>query len=477
MWSSTTTTTTTRVTLRPWTPARHRARRCSDAAGLSLGDREALWTERLAAASGPSGWVDVYRQAIRSCEAETWRERRALLGLMLARAGSVPGMIGLYQAMSSWSARRYLRAAILRRVRTPDDLRAVRQAFGVSRAVDWSLIEQVLERARTEAERIRLLRDLVEQNPGSFELKLRLLAALEGAGREAEARRLGRDLRADPLADAGVRTAVGEMLLRMGDEAEARRVFSEIVEFSPYDALARRRLGDLYRAHGWFEDAYRQYQTLAEIRPDDPSVSLLLAQAAAGAGRVDEALRLEQRLMETAAPGTSSGLSRVALLWTSVRLAKLRLAAREADEAERLRALEARMRRSGVLREAGAMRVSLTWSHPDAGLSLWVSHPGLGLTRPTDIAPEHGIEAFDLREQAPGAYRLEVRRTGRDRDLRTAVEAELTVVWNEGRPGEVVRIVPLRFAGADERALAWSIDGQDLQEARPSPEARQEARR
>jgi Ca-activated chloride channel family protein len=266
------------------------------------------------------------------------------------------------------------------------------------------------------------------------------------------------------------------MYLRMGDEAEARRVFSEIVEFAPYDALSRRRLGDLYRAHGWFEDAYRQYQTLASIRPDDPAASLLLAQAAAGAGRVDEALRLEQRLMETAEPGASRGLSRVALLWSSVRLGKLRQAARAAGDAERLESLGARMRRSGVLREAGAMRVSLTWSHPDAGLSLWVSHPGLGLTRPTDIAPEYGIEAFDVAEAETGRYRVEVRRAGRPRDLRTPVEAELVVVWNEGGADEQVEVRRLRFEGDAERALAWTIDGRTLAEASPQIEQARRAR-
>jgi Ca-activated chloride channel family protein len=463
-----TTTTTTVTTTTHWSPAHHRPRRCSEGAALPLADREALWRERLAAASGPSGWVEVYREARRKCEAPSFRERRALLRLMLARAGSIGQMIQLYRAMPSWGVRSFLRAAILRRVRTPADLTAVRGAFGVSASLDWSLVEQILSRARNEAHRIRLLRELVLQNPGNFELKLRLLAALEGADRGAEARRLAHALRQDPLSDAGVRTAVGEMYLRMGDEDEARRVFSEIVEFAPYDALARRRLGDLYRAHGWFEDAYRQYQTLAEIRPDDSAVLLLLAQAAAGAGRVDEALRLEQRLAETAEPGSARGLERVALLWSSVRLAKLRMAARGSGDEERLRALTARMRRSGVLREAGAMRISLTWSHPDAGLSLWVAHPGLGLTRPSDIAPEFGLEAFDLREAEAGRYRLEVRRTGRERDLRTPVEAELVLIWNEGRADEQIHIERLRFEGAAQRARAWSIEGRSLEDAEPS---------
>src|SRR6185369_11474378 len=179
------------------------------------------------------------------------------------------------------------------------------------------------------------------------------------------------------------------------------------------DELARRRLGDLYRAHGWYEDAYRQYETLATIRPDDPSVMLLLAQAAAGAHRTDEALRLEQRVMETAPPGATGGVARVAQLWSSVRFAELRQTA--GADREQQNALLARMRRSGVLRGAGALRVSLVWEHPDADISLWAGHPGLPISRPDDLDAELGIEAFDVTEQETGTYRIEVRRTSSDR--------------------------------------------------------------
>jgi len=295
-----------------------------------------------------------------------------------------------------------------------------------------------------------------------------LLSELEAAHRIPEVQRLADVLRTDPLSDAGVRTAVGETFLRLGDSSEARRAFSEIVEFAPFDELARRRLGDLYRAHGWFEDAYRQYRTLAEIRPDDPTVSLLLAQAAAGAGRVDEALRLEQKLAETAEPGSSQGAARTAILWSSVRFAKLRKQARAQHDNTRLSALLSRMRRSGVLREAGAMRVSLTWSHPDAQLSLWTAHPGTGLARPTDIDPEFGIEALDVRDPEPGTYRIEVRRAGRD--LRTTVDGELVVVWNEGRADEKIEVVPLRF-DPSRRAYAWTLAERNLASAEPSAEA------
>jgi Ca-activated chloride channel family protein len=288
---------------------------------------------------------------------------------------------------------------------------------------------------------------------------------LEKQDRLAEAKRLARRLRGDPLADPGVRTAIGEMYLRLGDEDEARRVFSEIVEFAPLDELARRRLGDLYRAHGWYEEAYRQYQTLAEIRPDDPSVLLFLAQAAAGAGRIDEALRFEQRVAETAEPGMAGGAARTAILWSSVRFAKLRAAARAEGDQDKLAALLARMRRSGVVREAGDLRVTLTWSHPDAQLSLWAAYPRLGLSRPTDIVPEHGLEALDVPEAEDGRYRIEVRRAmPAEGQGQTTVEGELVLVWNEGTDEEKVEVIPLRFAPGEPLAVAWALEGRTLTE-------------
>ncbi|MBX3270276.1 MAG: hypothetical protein KF729_08440 [Sandaracinaceae bacterium] len=439
--------------------ARPERRACSDASRASLADREELWRERIGAAGGASGWVGVYRAAIRDCEAPSWRDRRALLSLMVAAAGGVEPMIALYDRFSSGSERGFLRAAILRRVRSPQDLRAVRGAFGMGNDPDWELVEQILERAPNDAARVRALRRLAMQYPDSFDLALRLLEALERGGHAAEARRLADRLRADPRSDAGVRTAVGEMYLRLGEEEEARRVFSEIVEHAPLDELARRRLGDLYRAHGWYEDAYRQYQTLASIRPDDPSVLLLLAQAAAGAGRVDEALRLEQRLMETSQPGAAQGLARIAQLWTSVRLAKLRLAAREAGDDARLAALERRLRASGVLAAAGDLRVTLVFSHPDAQIGLWTAPAGGALARPREIAPELGIEALDEPEADAGGYAIEVRRA--DAGSPTAIRAELVIVWREGRADEVARVVPLDFSGGRAR-YAWTLRGAEL---------------
>jgi Ca-activated chloride channel family protein len=464
----TTTRTTTTITTTITTSASHQRRRCSEASRASLDDRRALWTERLGQSDYVGSWVETYRQAARDCEIGSSRDRRAFLEAMLDRAGSLSRMVELYSYLPDASARGFFRGAILRRVRTADDLRLVRNAFGLGTGVDWALVEQVLARATSPAARLRALRQLVAQTPGSFELRLRLLEELEAQGRVPEAARLAERLRTDPLADPGVRTAIGELYLRLGMPDEARRTFSEIVEFQPMDELARRRLGDLYRAHGWYEDAYRQYETLVSIRPDDPTALLLLAQAAAGAGRIDEALRLEQRVMETSEQGAMEGVARTAMLWSSVRFAELRKDARERGAESDLDALLMRMRRSGVLRNARALRVSLVWSHPDANVSLWTSHPGLSLSRPDDLYSELGIEAFDLAEQEPETYRVEVRRDVRDR-LGT-IEARLVVVWNEGQADEQIQVVPLTF-DAEHRAFAWTLTGRDFSTATPSEEA------
>ena len=107
------------------------------------------------------------------------------------------------------------------------------------------------------------------------------------------------------------------------------------------------------------------------------------------------------------------------------------------------------------------MRVSLVWSHPDAGLSLWTAHPGQPLSRPTDLWPEFGIEAFDVEDAETAPYRIEVRRSGRD--LRMTVDAELVIVWNEGQGDEQIAVVPLRFEG-QRRVFAWTIEGQEVRE-------------
>ncbi len=417
-------------------------RRCSDAAGQDLEVRAALWRERLAANPGVDGALSVWREALGACELETWRDRRTLLDKLLAHAGSVDAQLRLHQALRGDGAvATYLRQAILRRVRTPSEVDAVRRGLGLEVPLDWAFFARLFRAQPTPALRLALVRRWLEVAPDETDLRLRLLALLEETGALGEAKRLARALRADPFADARVRTAIGEFWLRQGDEKEARRVLSEVVELAPLDPWARQRLGDLYRAHGWADDALREYQMLARLRPNDGDVMLLLARAAADAGRLDEALRLEQRLAETVESGVDAGAAGLARLWTLVRLARLRAAG---PDATRLAQLRERERGAGALRDPPALFVALTWDHPDDAPTLHARFPSTAVDvawePATASGPAFGIEAIRVREREEGDYLFEVRRA--DRDALRPVDAELLLVSAPGTPSP--RVVTAR---------------------------------
>lgn len=431
-------------------------RQCSDASQQPLEVRRNLWRERLAANAGTYGALSVWREASRMCELSNWRARRTLLQMMIGHVGGVPGQVELYHAFSGNEAMAdYLRRIILRNVRSPEDVLAVRGGLGLDVPVDWSLFSRLWRSNEDPQFRLQLVRRWLEVVPEEMDLRLRLLSLLEQVNELGEARRLARELRADPLADARVRTAIGEFWLRQENEAEARRVFSEIVERTPLDPWARRRLGDLYRAHRWPDDAYREYRTLARLRPGDGNVLLLLARAAADAERIDEALRLEQRLSESTDPTDSEGAAGYARLWTTVRLAHLKMAA-ENDEMRA--AIRRRERESGALRDPPAIFTALTWSHPDDHPLLFARYPSTDEDVEWETIElggvDHGIYATSIREREEGAYLFEVRRT--ERDQIRDIAGELMVITNLGTAEERIETVPITLS-REERRLRFGL--------------------
>ena len=411
-------------------------RECSTASSQPLEVRRQLWQERLDQSYGVEGALAVYRQARAQCELSTWRARRTLLDLALARTPNLAQKIQLVQALSGDpTARAYLHRVILRSVRTPEEVRMVRMSLGLEPGVEWMVFARLWQTTASPEARLRIVRRWLEVAPDDLDLRVRLLSLLEQTNALPEARRVARELRADPLSDAKVRTEVGEFWLRQNDEAEARRVFSEIVEHTPLDPWARQRLGDLYRAHGWHDDAYREYRTLSMLRPDDGEVLLLLARAAAGAGRVDEALRLEQRLAESTDPGDDEGAAATARLWSWLRLSEL--AATADDEALRADARR-RMRENGVLRDPPAMLVAITFDHPDDGISLRVRHPTFDPLEPFEPAElgasAYGLVAMRIGEREDGEYRFQLVRNERE-NLRDQT-CTLVVLLSPGTPEE-----------------------------------------
>ena len=437
-------------------------RQCSDASRQSIDRRRDLWRERLAANAGVGGALSVWREALAQCELGNWRARRTLLRMLLRSVGGVAAQVQLYRAFGSGSSvADYLRRAILRNVRTPQDVMAVRAGLGLDVPVDWSVFSRLWRRNEDPEFRIRLVRRWLEVVPEEMDLRLRLLSLLEQTGKLAEARRLARELRADPLADSRVRTAVGEFWLRQEDEDEARRVFSEIVENAPLDPWARKRLGDLYRAHDWADDAYREYTTLARLRPGDGAVMLDLARAAANAGRTDEALRLEQRLSESAEEDAPTGAATFARLWTGIRLSRMKLAAE--DDATRA-SIRRRERQTGALRDPPALLVLFSWRHPDDAPELYLRHPStpedLEWERATLLGGAFGVEAIPVREREEGDYLIELRRAERDR-IRDVV-GELLLIVAPGTADERIVQREVRLT-REERKVRLKLSGVALE--------------
>ncbi len=434
-------------------------RECSEAADQPLEERHRLWQERLTDVYDPGRAIDVFRGALASCELSSWRARRTLLDLVLARFPGLVQRVIIARALSGDpTTRSYLVERILRGVATPEQAAYVRGALALEPRVEWLVFARLWQSATSPEARLRIVRRWLEVAPDDIDLRLRLLSLLEQTRALPEARRLARALRADPLVDAKARTELGEFWLRQGDEGEARRVFSEIVERTPLDPWARQRLGDLYRAHGWYDDAYREYQVLSLLRPDDGAVLLLLARAAAGAGRIDEALRLEQRLGESTDLGDDAGAAASARLFSWLQLAELATSedARLAEEAKR------RMRESGVLRDPPAALIAVTLEHPDDAVELALRHASFDPAAPFEPAElgsvANGVLASRLREREDGDVLLRLTRGDRE-NLRDEV-VSLVVLLAPGTPDERRLVREVRLSStAREASFTLRPDG------------------
>jgi len=452
---------------------------CSAAANAPFEERIGLWRERLAkVASNPEAVAAVYRSALGACEAPSYRERARLLTLMLDAMAWVSGKVALYRVMArDLGAADVLYRGLLARIRTPEEMRELHRALGLT-TVDPGILAKLVDSTPDAGERARKLSALLLQFPDDLSLALELLNAYEDAQATAPARDLARKLRERPDADARVRTAVGELYLRLAERsaapddkaallAEGRRAFGEIVEFAPEDPVARRRLGDLLLAHGFFSDAARQYETLARLTPDDAKVLLLQAGAAEGQGLLEEALKWAEKGGASGAPDGSSGAAVTARALAATHLAWARLAAADGKHAEELEALAARATR--VL--AGSrldpdkpvgIRVSLTWSHPELHPSLWTN--ALGTAMP---APDGDITlgvAQALMPERPDSF-VEVRLEPGDvaHAARLGAIAELTVVFDElGKTEKIVR-KRIKFERGAPPAKRFTLAGKEVQ--------------
>jgi Ca-activated chloride channel family protein len=440
---------------------------CGKAADLPLSERLLLWRERLWSASSVATTLNVYRQALRDCEASDWRERSVLLVQIVNRLEGIHDRVALWRALLATSpvAANAVYRLLLLRVQTSADLKELHDALGLER-IDPELLAALLKKARSPAERLASLRGAAERFADDTELALAVLEAYEDAGDDAGGRAWARKLRRRVDATAHMRTNVGEYYLRLAarhteaaaqrDADEARRTFGELVEFAPEDPVARRHLGDLLRAHGWYGEALRQYQTLAELTPDDPSVPLLVAAAVHGTGKLEEAVRWAEKAAASGSPEGSSSIAVAARAATSAFLAWARDAAARAgksDDVERLRRRAARLAAPGSKEQ---VRLILTWSHPELRPALWTNASG------SMIPAEHNLPLLGIAQAfiSPAASAMAELRLDPDDAARAArldAKAVLTAIVSEGTQEERMARVEVGFREAGGKARARSI--------------------
>ncbi|MBX3232147.1 MAG: AgmX/PglI C-terminal domain-containing protein [Labilithrix sp.] len=489
--ANTTTTVTVTTTTGPIGVIGHTARPCGPGAELPLSERRVLWGERLANAStSAEAALAVYKKALDDCEAPTWRERTTLLLQMVEQLKTVTARVALWKSLVLTPAADVVYRAIVVRVQSVAELHELHTALGLA-TVDPDMLNGMLAKVKTPAEKVGVLRAAAQKWPDDLELGLRVLDAYEDAGDDAGSRAWARRLRRRADATAHVWTSVGEHYLRLAareqgadaerDRIEGRRTFGEIVEFAPEDPAARRRLGDLLRAHGWYDEALRQYMTLQTLTPDDPAVPLLIASAAQGLGRVEEAVGWAEKAAQTGSPDGTSPLSRAARATALAFIAWARedaLKNGKKEDAEKLLARGKRLLAAGgkAGNDGDTVRVLVSWSHPELHPTLWTNALGAPMPSPDNFLP-FGISEAKL---SGSPAKVEVRLEPEDaaRAARLGAKAIVTVIKGAGTPGETIVKQELSFGtvAAPSTTLALSYDGSltvTAQVAKPEkPEAK-----
>ncbi len=456
----------------------HEPRPCGAAADLPFAERQVLWRERLVPGS-VAVTLNVYRDALRNCEATRWDERSMLLVLMVDNLNSVHDRVALWRALLQISpaAADAVYRFLLLRVQTASDLKDLHDALGLER-IQPELLQGLLKKAKDASERLSLLRSAAQRFADDTELALVVLDAYEDAGDDAGGRAWARRLRHRVDATAHLRTHVGEYYLRLSkkqegaaakrDADEARRTFGELVEFAPEDPLARRRLGDLLRAHGWYDEAFRQYETLAQLTPDDSSVTLLLASAAQGMGKVEEAVRWAEKAASVGSPDGASAIALAARATASAFLAWARQDATKAgrkEEADRLLSRSRRLATADGASQTGA-RCILSWSHPELRPQLWTNALGSPMPAPDNL-PLYGVAQAILAASPVPVIELRLDSEDAERAARLDVKAVLTVIVAEGTAEEriVRREVGFRDgAGKPSAKVAFRFENNELAE-------------
>jgi len=282
---------------------------CSVTSTLPLPVRRGIWRLR-----HQNGKLD-YLSAAHDCEVPTWNERRALLGILVGDASPDTALrvAASLDRAGDADAARFVRQDLLRHANltTLDHETVRRLLIGDEPKIDKAL-DKAYRAARTDEERLGLLRRFLRLAPHSPLGRRLLLSLLESMGKRDALLSEIDHVRTDPFADAGLVAAGASALRRLGLDDEGRRAFGDLVERAPRDPWTLAYVGDRLRAEGLYDDALAAYVRLDRAMPDDAGVELRLALAHAGAGRLDVATRLLDRVAQTGGRGDDGRLGELA---------------------------------------------------------------------------------------------------------------------------------------------------------------------
>lgn len=433
-------------------PGRSPARtKCSATSQLPVPLRRGVWAQRFKYKTP----VEVYSEARRSCELQSWAAKRSLLELSLLRVVGVArvNLARDLDLLGEADAATFLRQEAVKRARAPEEVRQIRKALLRGETYPVKAFEKAYTDAYDGGKRLAVVRRFLGLAPHDVRLRRQLLRLLEAAGNKDTLRQEAALIRRDPHADASLLADCASALRRVGDDAEARRMFGEIVERAPNDPWARAYAADRLRNEGLFDQAGAVVAPLEKQLAGEPGVTLRAALANEGAGRIDVAARMLSRLTQSGGRSERDHFHELASDVATVMLLSPRQGLSPADKAElERRSLELpRPPRGTVV----FLRTGAALSQLQAKI---VRGPDTSKEErePDALAPDLGLYRFRLDPDDPAPIVL---RLAAAKDLPPAAATHVQVVAlvanGSSRPPTLVLIEVDLPANGDEVKLAW----------------------
>lgn len=425
---------------------------CSATSKVPLAVKRGIWRARNA-----NGQLDFYT-AQHQCELPTWSDRRAFLGILIARQ-SVSEAIATASRIATLGdadSAAFIRQELMRRpdISSLQESELRRLFVGDEPRIDVPL-NKAYRAAKTDPDRMKVLRRYLRVAPHSPLGRRLLLSLLESTGQKAALAEEIFQVRTDPFSDAGLLAQGASALLRLGEAQEGQRAFGELVERAPRDPWTLAYVGDRLRAEGLFEDALASYQRLDAQSPDDPGVALRLALAQAGAGRLDVAIRLLERAGQTGGRGDDGRTGEL----SSILSASLLAAAQKAAPSKEVDALLGRRLAETPLPDVASLVLVRTPLGDDPVEVLMARQEKDKDELPADLdAASMGLSALRI-ERGGGTARIHLRRPAAIAGARSTHATVTALVLGSDR--SQVKVVT-REVDVGEAGLELRWDGEAL---------------